>query len=52
MLSHRWVTDDHTVQETSFAGGVKVIVNFGDQPHTLPDGVVLGPLSHRVEGLE
>ena len=52
MLSHAWLTDDHTVQQTRFAGGVTVTVNFGDRPHTLPDGHVLRPLSHRVEGLD
>ncbi|HUT09197.1 MAG TPA: glycoside hydrolase, partial [Thermoguttaceae bacterium] len=52
MLSHAWLTDDHTVQQTRFAGGVTVTVNFGDRPHTLPDGRVLRPLSHRVEGLD
>ena len=52
MLSHRWLTANHAVQETRFANGVVVIVNFGDRPHTLPDGTVIEPLSHRVEGLE
>jgi hypothetical protein len=52
MLSHRWLTDDHAVQQTRFANGVVVTVNFGDQPHTLPDGAVIAPLAHRVEGLE
>lgn len=51
MLSHRWLTEDHAVQETRFAGGVAVMVNFGDRPHTLADGTVLPPLSHRFEGL-
>lgn len=51
MLSHRWLTDDHAVQETRFADGVVVTVNFGDQPHSLSDGSVLAPLSHRFEGL-
>jgi hypothetical protein len=52
MLSHEWLTDDHAVQQTRFANGVTVTVNFGDNPHTLPDGTVLEPLSHRVEGIE
>jgi len=52
MLAHRWLTADHAVQETRFAGGVTVTVNFGDQPFTLPDGTVLAPLSHCVEGLK
>ena len=30
MVSHRWLTDDHAVQETKFANGVEVTVNFGD----------------------
>jgi hypothetical protein len=51
MLSHAWLTDDHSAQQTRFAGGVTVTVNFGDTPHTLPDGSVLKPLSHRIEGL-
>jgi hypothetical protein len=49
MLSHRWLTEDRTVQQTEFAGGVRVTVNFGDQPFTMPDDVRLAPLSHRVE---
>ena len=52
MLFHRWLTEDHAVQETRFAAGVTVTVNFGDTPHKLPDGTTLGPLSHRVEGVE
>jgi hypothetical protein len=52
MLSHQWLTDDHAVQQTRFVNGVTVTVNFGDQPYTLPDGTVLEPLSHRVEGLK
>ena len=52
MLSHRWLTADHAVQQTHFANGVTVIVNFGDEPYTMPDGSILPPLSHRVEGAE
>ncbi len=51
MLSHRWLTADHAVQQTQFAGGVTVTVNFGDQPGTLADGTILKPLSHQVQGL-
>ena len=50
MLSHRWLTPDHAVQQTRFANGVTVTVNFGDQPYTREDGTVLEPLAHRVEG--
>jgi len=51
MLSHAWLSDDHTVQQTRFAGGVTVTVNFGEATFTLPDGKVLKPLSRLVEGL-
>jgi hypothetical protein len=51
MLSHRWLTDDHAVQQTEFAGGVTVTVNFGEQPYKMADGTTLAPLSHRVQGM-
>ncbi|MBM4037295.1 MAG: hypothetical protein FJ290_02175 [Planctomycetes bacterium] len=51
MLSHRWLTADHAVQETRFANGVVVTANFGDKPFALPDGVSLAPLAIRVVGL-
>ena len=50
MLSHRWLTPDHAVQETRFANGVTVTVNFGDRPYTLFDGAELPPLGNRIEG--
>jgi len=52
MLSHRWLTADHAVQETRFANGVVVTVNFGDKPFALANGSVLAPLSHHVEGID
>jgi len=51
MLSHAWLTEDHSVQQTRFANGVVVTVNFGDQPYRLADGTTLAPMSHRVEGI-
>jgi len=48
MLSHEWLTPDHSVQRTCFANGVTVTVNFGDKPHRLPDGTLLEPLSSAV----
>jgi len=52
MLSHRWLTEDHAVQQTRFANGVVVTANFGQQAFTLPDGSTLAPLSYRAENLE
>jgi hypothetical protein len=51
MLSHRWLTADHTAQETRFANGVTVTVNFGDQPYKASNGAAIAPLSQRVQGL-
>ena len=50
MLDHRWLTPDHTVQQTRFANGVTVTVNFGDKPYAMPGGA-LAPMGKRVEGL-
>ena len=52
MLSHRWLTADHAVQESRFAGGATVTVNFGDRPYKLNDGRELPPLGCRVEGIK
>lgn len=51
MVDHSFLTDDRSVQQTRFANGVAVTVNFGDKPFTLPDGVVITPMSHRVTGM-
>jgi len=40
MLSHRFLTADHTVQRTEFADGTRVTVNFGERPYEDADGVV------------
>ncbi|MCX7414367.1 MAG: hypothetical protein NTW36_13140 [Planctomycetia bacterium] len=41
MIDHRFVTVDREVQETEFSSGRGVVVNFSDEPHTLPDGQVV-----------
>ena len=48
MLAHRWLSDDHAVQQTEFANGTIVTVNFGDQPFEMADGQMLQPLAVRV----
>jgi len=50
MTDHRFLTTDRTVQQTQFANGVVVTVNFGDKPFRLPDGRDLAPLSQHVTG--
>lgn len=51
MLSHQWLTEDHTVQQTRFAGGVVVTVNLGTKPYAMANGKSLAPLTRKVEGL-
>ena len=51
MVSHRWLTEDHSVQQTEFANGVRVTVNFGEKAYLMEDGYRLEPLSCRFEGL-
>ena len=43
MLDHRFLTPDRAVQQTVFANGMTVTVNFGDRPFALPDGTVVPP---------
>ncbi len=38
MLSHRFVTDDHAVQETRWESGIVATVNFGDEPYEVRYG--------------
>jgi len=40
MVSHSWLTKDHTVQQTTFGNGLRVTVNFGTEPYTSTDGIV------------
>jgi hypothetical protein len=51
MVDHSFLTDDRNVQQTRFANGVVVTVNFGDRPFTLPDGAVVAPMSQHVTGM-
>jgi len=52
MRSHEFLTPDHAVQQTRWASGVTVTVNFGDAPYTLRPGVVLPALGWRAEGVK
>ena len=48
MTDHRVLSADRTVQESRFADGTVVTVNFGDAPFVLPGGTSLPARSHRV----
>jgi hypothetical protein len=47
MTDHRFLTADRAVQQTRFANGLTVTVNFGKTAHTLSDGAVVEPLTCR-----
>lgn len=51
MTDHRFLTPDRDVQQTTFANGVTVTVNFGEKPYRLPDGKEIEPMGYRVTGM-
>ena len=51
MTDHRILTEDRAVQQTVFANGVTVTVNFGGQPYRLPAGEEVPAGGYRATGL-
>jgi len=51
MTDHRFLTSDRDVQQTKFANGVIVTVNFGDKPYRLPEGNQIEPMGYYVTGM-
>jgi hypothetical protein len=49
MTDHRFLTLDRSVQQTAFANGATVTVNFGPTAFKFPDGTVLEPMGFRVK---
>jgi hypothetical protein len=49
MTDHRFLTPDRNVQQTTFANGATVTVNFGDSAFQLPDGKLLKPAGFLVQ---
>jgi hypothetical protein len=43
MTDHRFLTPDRSVQQSVFANGVSVAVNFGPTRYEFPDGAVVAP---------
>ncbi|NQU10290.1 hypothetical protein HQ590_05845 [bacterium] len=43
MVDHRFLTPDRAVQQTAFANGITVTVNFGDAPYQQTDGPTVAP---------
>ncbi|MBW8039733.1 MAG: hypothetical protein FVQ85_07015 [Planctomycetes bacterium] len=51
MTDHRFLTPDRSVQQTKFANGINVTVNFGDKPYRLTDGKKVEPMGYHVSGM-
>ena len=51
MTDHRFVTPDRCVQQTAFANGVTITVNFGNQPYALASGKMLNSMTFDVAGM-
>jgi len=51
MTGHRFLTPDRDVQQTTFANGVTVTVNFGEEPFSLADGKEIEPMSYHASGM-
>jgi hypothetical protein len=48
MTDHQFLTADRSVQQTRFANGTAITVNFGASPYALPGGGTLGAMQYRV----
>jgi hypothetical protein len=44
LVSHRFVSEDHKVQETKFSSGKRAVVNFGEEPYNF-EGHIMRPRS-------
>ena len=49
MISHRILNKERSVQQTEFANGVTVTVNFGDKNYKMKDGYTLLSQGYRIE---
>jgi hypothetical protein len=52
MTDHKFLSPDRSVQQTVFANGVTVTVNFGAAAFKMPDGTELAPMASRVTGMK
>jgi hypothetical protein len=51
MTDHRFLTRDRDVQQTTFANGVTITVNFRDKSYSLPDGEKVEAMGYHVSGM-
>jgi len=50
MIDHRFLTSNRNVQQTRFANGITITVNFGNADYALPDGRVVKAMGFVVDG--
>ena len=50
MIDHRFLTSDRSVQQTLFANGMTVTVNFGDAPYHMNGGEDIAPMGYHIGG--
>lgn len=48
MTDHSFLTADRNVQQTKFANGTTITVNFGSESYSLPNGEKLKPMSYNL----
>jgi uncharacterized protein DUF5696 len=51
MTDHRCLTPDRNVQQTTFANGVTITVNYGETSYRLSSGATLKPGGFQVDGM-
>jgi len=51
MTDHRFLTTNRDVQQTTFANGIIITVNFSDKTYQLPDGQKIESLSYHIAGM-
>jgi hypothetical protein len=51
MTDHHFLIGDRSVQQTKFANGISITVNFGDKLYRLPDGKKIEPMGYLVSGM-
>jgi len=51
MTDHSFLTADRNIQQTKFANGITVTVNFGSKLYPLPNGKKIEPMSYHVSGM-
>ncbi|MGO8674197.1 MAG: glycoside hydrolase [Capsulimonadaceae bacterium] len=48
MLTHEFLTPDHTLQRTRWSSGSSIVVNFSDQPQRTPEGVSVNAMDWKI----